>query len=181
MRAARIPSILPLRGVRSGFWGDMARKHRGFHILALAAIAGGVLRLIEPLLERALRGEALHIAYMLIDVFLILGFIGFGMVAGRLGKAGAAIGILGLLMIRIGAVAGVALYQPGAALALFGAAFIGADILQRRAKSGLAAALFIAALVLGLAALVPHMTMPAAFAAGIAFGLGFVIEGIALL
>ena len=167
--------------MRLGFWGDMARKHRGVYFLALGAIAGGVLRLIEPLLERTLSGEALHIAYVLIDIFLILGFIGFGMAAGRLGKAGAAIGVLGLLMIRIGAVAGVALYQPGAALALFGAAFIGADILKRRAKSRLAASLFIAALVLGLAALMPHMTMPAALAAGIAFGLGFVIEGIALL
>jgi hypothetical protein len=84
-------------------------------------------------------------------------------------------------MIRIGAATGMALYQPGAALALFGAAFIGVDILQRRAKSRLAAVLFVAALVLGLLALVPQTTMPAAFAAGIAFGLGFVLEGIALL
>lgn len=167
--------------MRSGFWGDMARKHGGLHTLALAAIAGGVLRLIEPLMERALNGAALRTFYVLIDVFLILGFIGFGMAAGRLGKAGAAIGVAGLLMIRIGAVTGVAFYQPGAALALFGAAFIGADILQRRARSRLPAILFIAALAFGLAALAPNMAMPAALAAGIAFGLGFAIEGIALL
>jgi hypothetical protein len=116
-----------------------------------------------------------------IDVFLILGFIGFGMAAGKLGKAGAAIGAIGLLLIRIGAATGMALYQPGAALALFGAAFIGIDILQRHAKSRLAGMLFVIALVLGLIALVPQTTMPAAFAAGIAFGLGFVIQGIALL
>ncbi|MGN6515584.1 MAG: hypothetical protein ACTHLR_07055 [Rhizomicrobium sp.] len=159
----------------------MARRHGGIYVLALAAIVGGVLRLIEPLLEHMIHGSALRTFYVLIDVFLILGFIGFGTAARRLGKAGAVIGVAGLLMIRIGAATGVALYQPGAALALFGAAFVGADILQRRAKSGLAAILFIAALVLGLLALVPHMAMPAALAAGIAFGLGFVIEGIALL
>lgn len=159
----------------------MAKRRGGFHLLALAAIVGGVLRLIEPLMDRALHGATLHTFYVLIDVFLILGFIGFGMATARLGKAGAAIGVVGLLLIRIGAATGMALYQPGAALALFGAAFIGADILGRRAKSALAAALFIAALVLGLAALLPHITMPAATAAGIAFGLGFVLEGIALL
>lgn len=159
----------------------MARKHGGIRLLALAAIVGGVLRLIEPLMERAMHGVALHMFYVLIDVFLILGFIGFGMATGRLGKTGAAIGVIGLLLIRVGAATGMALYQPGAALALFGAAFIGADILQRRGKSRLAAVLFIAALVLGLVALLPQTAMPAAFAAGIAFGLGFVIEGIALL
>ena len=159
----------------------MARRHSGFHILALAAIVGGVLRLIEPLMERAIHGAALHMFYVLIDVFLILGFIGFGMAAGKLGKAGAAIGVIGLLLVRAGAATGLALYQPGDALALFGAAFIGADILRRRAKSPLAGAILIAALVLGLAALLPQTAMPAALAAGIAFGLGFVIEGIALL
>lgn len=159
----------------------MARRHNGFHILALAAIVGGILRLIEPLSERALHGAALHTFYVLIDIFLILGFISFGMAAGKLGKAGAAIGAIGLLMIRIGAATGMTLYQPGAALALFGAAFIGVDILQRRGRSRLAAVLFIAALVLGLMALLPQTTMPAALAAGIAFGLGFVIQGIALL
>jgi hypothetical protein len=147
----------------------------------LAAIVGGILRLIEPLSERVLHGTALHTFYVLIDVFLILGFIGFGMAAGRLGKAGAATGAIGLLLIRIGAATGMALYQPGAALALFGAAFIGVDILQRRAKSRIAAVLFIAALVLGLAALLPQTAMPAALAAGIAFALGFILEGIVLL
>jgi hypothetical protein len=159
----------------------MTRRHSGFHILALAAIVGGLLRLIEPLTARAIHGAALQTSYVLTDIFLILGFIGFGMATARLGKAGAAIGVIGLAMIRIGAATGMALYQPGAALALFGAAFIGVDILQRRAKSRLAAVLFVAALVLGLLALVPQTTMPAAFAAGIAFGLGFVLEGIALL
>jgi len=159
----------------------MARTQGGFRFLALAAIGGGLLRLIEPLTERAIHGVALQTSYVLTDIFLILGFIGFGMAAGRLGKAGAAIGVTGLLLIRIGAATGMALYQPGAALAVFGAAFIGADILQRRAKSRLAAVLFLAALALGLLALVPQTAMPAAFAAGIAFGLGFVLEGIALL
>ena len=129
----------------------MARKHHGIHLLALAAIIGGVLRLIEPLLDRALHGATLHTFYVLIDVFLIVGFIGFGLATARLGRAGAAIGVVGLLLIRIGAATGMALYQPGAALALFGAAFIGADILGRRAKSAPAAVLFIAALALGLA------------------------------
>jgi hypothetical protein len=159
----------------------MARKRGGFHILALAAIVGGVLRLIEPLMERAIHGAALHAFYVLIDVFLILGFIGFGMAMAQLGKVGAAIGVIGLLLIRVGAAAGITLYQPGAALSLFGAAFIGVDIFQRHAKSRLAAVLFVAALVLGLAALLPQWAMPAAFAAGIVFGLAFIVEGIALL
>jgi hypothetical protein len=158
----------------------MARRHNGFHILALAAIVGGILRLIEPLLEHALHGAALHTFYVLIDVFLILGFIGFGMAAGKPGKAGAAIGVIGLVLIRAGAATGQPLYQVGAALALFGGALVGMDILHRRARSGLAAILLIGALVLGLAALLQTAT-PAALAAGVAFGLGFAIEGIALL
>ncbi|HEY4123177.1 MAG TPA: hypothetical protein VGM36_01105 [Rhizomicrobium sp.] len=159
----------------------MARRHSGFHILTFAAIAGGILRLIEPLMERALHGAGLYAFYVLIDVFLILGFVGIGNAMARLGKIGAAFGVIGLLMIRIGPVAGIALYQAGAALTLFGAAIIGVDILQRGAKSTLAAVLFIAALALGLAALLPQMAMPAALAAGIAFGLGFIVEGIVLL
>lgn len=139
------------------------------------------MRLIEPLTERAIDGAALRTSYVLTDILLILGFIGFAMATARLGKAGAAIGVTGLLMIRLGAATGVAFYQPGAALALFGAAFIGADILQRRTKSRPAAVLFIAALVLGLAALLPQTTMPAASAAGIAFALGFILEGMVLL
>lgn len=159
----------------------MARRHGRHHFLALAAVLGGILRLIEPLMERALHRGGLPIFYVLVDVFLILGFIGIGMAMGRLGKAGAAIGVVGLLMIRIGAAAGVTLYQVGAALTLFGAAFIGVDILQRGGKSKIAAVLFIAALVLGLAGLLPQTAMPAAFAAGIAFAVGFILEGIALL
>ena len=159
----------------------MARTHGGLHLLALAAVVGGILRLIEPLMERAIHGAALQSFYVVIDVFLILGFIGFGMAAGKLGKAGAAIGMIGLLLVRAGDATGLALYQPGAALALFGAAFIGADILQRHAKSQLAGVILIAALVLGLIALLPQTAMPAALAAGTAFGLGFVIQGIALL
>jgi len=157
------------------------RRHGGFHILALAAIIGGVLRLIEPLMARALHGAQLHTFYVLVDICLVLGFFGIGNAMARLGKVGAALGVIGLLLIRICPIAGIELYQAGAALTLFGAAFIGVDILRRGGKSKIAAVLFIAALVLGLAALLPHTAMPAAFAAGIAFGLGFVIQGIALL
>lgn len=158
----------------------MARKHGGFHILALAAILGGILRLIEPLMARVLQAPELHTFYVLVDVFLILGFFGIGDATVRLGRIGAALGVIGLLMIRIGPVAGITLYQAGAALTLFGAAFIGIDILKRGTDSRIAAVLFIAALAIGLTALIPQMAMPAAFAAGIAFGLGFVIQGVVL-
>jgi hypothetical protein len=158
----------------------MARRHGGFHILAWAAIVGGVMRLIEPLMPRMLQPRELHIFYFLIDVFLIFGFFGIGNAMARPGKIGAALGVIGLLVIRSGPIAGIELYQAGAALTLVGAAIIGVDILHRRARSGIAAVLFIASLVLGLAALLQTAT-PAAFAAGVAFGLGFLIEGIALL
>ncbi|HEY7977179.1 MAG TPA: hypothetical protein VID67_03220 [Rhizomicrobium sp.] len=157
----------------------MARNGR-IHILALAAIVGGILRLIEPLMEHALNAARLHTFYVLVDVFLILGFFGIGDAMARLGRIGAALGVIGLLMIRIGPVAGITLYQAGAALTLFGVAFIGIDILQRNTDSRIAAVLFIAALVIGLAALIPQMAMPAAFAAGMAFGLGFLVQGVVL-
>jgi hypothetical protein len=149
--------------------------------LTWAGIGGGALRVVEPLVERVADPATLQASYALTDVLLIAGFIGFALPADRLGRFGCALGVSGLLLIRIGAIAALSLYPVGAALSLFGAAFLGWDILRRLAPSPIAAWLWIAALIVGLAALIPQIAMPAAFAAGTAFGLAFVIEGIALL
>lgn len=154
-------------------------------ILAWTAILGGLLRVADNFLPAVTNEAGLQRAYALTDVALILGLIGFFLALrgrlGWLGLGGVALAITGLVAVRIGAAADLNIYQMGAAIALFGTAFLGIEILLKNLPSPVAATLWIGALVLGLAALIPQMGMPAAFAAGIAFALGFVAEGFVLL
>jgi len=99
-----------------------------FRSSGAAAVAGGALRIAEPLLRRALTASSLSFAYFAIDVLLLFGIIGwYGWRADKLGIAGLAgfaTGVAGILIIRSASLFGTAGYQIGAAALLLGLAIM---------------------------------------------------------
>lgn len=147
--------------------------------LGYAAITGGALRIANTFAPRLLDVHTAQISYAVDDVALILGFVGFLLALrgklGWLGLGGIALGIAGLLAVRLAAATGIGSYQLAAAVTLFGTAFLGADMLVRRAGSRLAAAAWLAALAAGLVSLgLPY----AAVVAAVLFGAGFICQGL---
>src|SRR5665213_750777 len=148
----------------------------------VAAIAGGELRLSEPLLKAAFTGNALQLSYFAIDVFLLLGLIGwYGWRAEKLGIAGLigfVSGVVGILVIRSAALFGPQGYVIGATLLLVGLVVMNGPALVRREGPICPPLLWLAAFVLGLASLAYP---PLAFVAGTVFGIGYIFAGISLL
>jgi hypothetical protein len=149
--------------------------------LGYTAILGGALRIANTFAPRLFDAHTAQVSYALTDVALILGFIGFLLpLRGKLswlGLSGIALGIAGLLAVRLAAAAGIGSYQMAAAITLFGTAFLGADMLMHHAGSRLAAFAWLAAFVIGLVSLaVPY----AAVVAAVLFGAGFICQGLAV-
>jgi hypothetical protein len=148
----------------------------------LAAIAGGTLRLAEPLLRSSLGGRPLQFAYFAIDTFLLLGLMGwYAWRAGRLGVAGLigfVLGVVGILVIRSAALFAPGGYAMGATLVLAGLVVMNAPALIRRERPLWPPLLWLAAFVCGLASLA---YAPLAAVAGAVFGMAYIVAGIALL
>jgi hypothetical protein len=153
-----------------------------FRLGGFASIAGGSLRLGEPVLRATLAGNALSQCYFAIDVFLLLGLIAwYGWRAEKLGIAGVIgfmSGVIGILVIRSANLFAPQGYVIGATLLLLGLAVMNAPALLRRARPIGPPLLWLIAFALGLGSLaVP----PLAVAAGTAFGIGTIFAGVALL
>lgn len=156
-------------------------------ILGLSAIAGGALRVVDSFTTESLSPATLAALYFVTDVLLLLGILGvYWSQRSKLGFAGViglAIFAVGIVLIRISAfgVFGANGYQLGAAIALLGLATFSAEELLCRDQTDAAAILWLAALAFGiigaLGVMVPLMTI----AAGVTFGLGFVLAGRQLL
>ncbi|MGH6871431.1 MAG: hypothetical protein ACREHE_07990 [Rhizomicrobium sp.] len=156
--------------------------------LLVAAILGGILRIANVLAVRFVGPLALQISYAGTDAALILGYVGIVLVLrqriGMLGIAGAALGIVGLLAIRLTIALHFELYMVGAAFALFGTALLAIELLIKRAPSPIAAAAWLAAafwLVAVFTGAVPPAQPSWAIGAGFLFAAGFIVEGVALL
>jgi hypothetical protein len=148
----------------------------------LAAIAGGALRLAEPFLRSSLGGRQLQFAYFVIDVFLLLGLMAwYGWRAEKLGMAGMigfASGVAGILVIRSASLFAPQGYAVGATLLLVGLVAMNAPALIRRDRPLWPPLLWLAAF---LCALASFAYAPLAVVAGMIFGIGYVVAGVALL
>lgn len=148
----------------------------------VAAIAGGALRLGEPLLKAAFTGNAFQLSYFVIDIFLLLGLVGwYSWRAEKLGIAGLigfVSGAVGILAIRSANLFGPQGYMLGATLLLVGLAVMNAPALIRREGPICPPLLWLIAFVCGLGSLVYP---PLAFVAGTVFGIGYIFAGISLL
>lgn len=152
-------------------------------VLGIAAIAGGVLRIVDSFTAGVLSPQILSLLYFITDVLLLLGIAGIywsrRATLGVAGIAGSVIFALGIVWIRFSAYAmpGPNGYQLGAAIALLGLGILSVDELLRRGGVRAAPILWLAALLFGIAGalglMVPLMTV----AAGVAFGAGFVMAG----
>lgn len=152
---------------------------------ARSAMIGGGLRIIASFVPYAPESVALETFYPIIDVFLLFGLLAiFGQFASqirRMATSGLVIAIIGQASI-IGPDAtmfGVDFYLAGTAVLLAGLGLTSVAMMRAGAMRATAAcwlgciALAIAATIAGSSVLVT--------AAGVAFGLGFVLAGRALL
>jgi hypothetical protein len=162
------------------------RQETVWRLAGVAAVVGGLTDLVGPLLYPHLAEPARQAAYVLIDGFLLLGLLGVQWVAGRAlgwpGLIGFVIAVAGVLLVRSSSAGiwGAASYAVASGLWSIGMAVIGATILSRRAPFRMAAALWIAALVIGLAGLALKDQGPAHRLAAWCFALGFVAAGVIL-
>jgi hypothetical protein len=151
--------------------------------LGIAAIAGGVLRIVDSFTTGVLSPQILSLLYLVTDVLLLLGIAGIywsrRATLGIAGVGGVAIFALGIIWIRIAAytMPGANRYQLGAAVALTGLGLLSGEELLRGRGENAAPIFWLAALLFGIAGalglMVPLMTV----AAGVAFGAGFVMAG----
>jgi hypothetical protein len=148
----------------------------------VAAIAGGALRLGEPLLKAAFTGSALQLSYFAIDVFLLLGLVGWycwrAVKLGIAGLIGFASGVVGILVIRSAALFAQEGYVIGATMLLAGLTVMNLPALIRRDGPICPPVLWLMAFVCGLGSLAyPQL----AFVAGTVFGIGYIFAGNSLL
>jgi hypothetical protein len=148
-----------------------------------AALAGGILRIVNIVLDGRLPAGTMHIIYFVEDLLLLIGLLGIWLaqrqMLGVLGLVGALLGIVGLFTIRSQALFGPWGYQLGAGELLLGLLCIGVRMLSYGRRA--APILWILALVLGLGSLAPSLAGPLAAAAALCFGAGFAIAGADLL
>lgn len=155
-------------------------------ILAIGAIAGGLLRVVNAFTASVLSAQMLQVSYALTDILLLLGLAGILLTwrfeLERLGYAGVAIAAIGLTIIRGTGFSSVAMqgYAIGAAVAVVGVALLGADLLWRRIGAKLAPLFWLASFALGVWSAFGGLAA-IQILAGIAFGAGFVFAGIDLL
>jgi len=150
-------------------------------ILGGAAIAGGVLRIMDSFTLGVLSPGTLSLLYFVTDVLLLLGIAGIywsrRTTIGIAGTIGAAIFALGIVWIRIDAFTGANVYQLGAAVALLGLAVLSGEELLRRRDIVAAPVLWLAAFLFGIVGTLGLMVPVMTIAAGVAFGAGFVVAG----
>lgn len=126
-----------------------------------------------------------HLVYVLIDLLLLIGMLGARALSARatglLGLAGFVLAVLGVLLVRTSSaeVFGAASYVIASAVWSIGMAVWAADLLRVRVLR-LAAGLWIAALLVGLAGLALKDHGPVAHMAKMTFLLGFVAVGVQL-
>lgn len=152
-----------------------------------AAIAGGAIDILGPfLIYPRLADPWAHLVYVLIDLLLLLGMLGVRSVSGRstgaVGLAGFVLAIFGVMLVRTSSarIFGEASYVIASSVWSIGMV-IWAIGLLRAGRFRIAAGLWIAALVIGLAGLALKDQGPVAHMAKTAFILGFVVAGADLI
>ncbi|MGH6982555.1 MAG: hypothetical protein ACREFC_15240 [Stellaceae bacterium] len=148
-----------------------------------AAIVGGVLRAIDGFAFKFLTAGDSEQLFLVTDIFLLFGLIGvYAAVArdtGWTGMAGFAAAIVGIVLSRsAGGI--IDAYIVGATVCVTGVAVLGASIMARRKGAPAGPVLWILAPILGVVAYAIESDWLFELA-GIAFGLGFVLSGVALM
>lgn len=156
-----------------------------FRVLGLAAIAGGGLRIASAFVPWAPNLAWLEAFYLVIDLLLLLGLMGFYFACrARLGVMGFiafAISESGIAFILgpDGVAFGIDIYATGVLVITIGLTLLSLAILARRGAPWWIAASWIGAAVAGAGGAAAGQAELGFFAGGILFGLGFVAAGVA--
>ncbi len=154
-----------------------------YRLAGVAAIVAGVLRRIEAFAFELLSSRDSERLFLVTDIVLLFALIGvyvyLSRAVGWAGLAGFAAAVVGIVLMR-GAGDYIDAYAVGAGVNAVGVAVLGAAILFSRGISGIGPVLWIAALAVAILAYLLQSDWVYE-AAGIAFGLGFVIAGVEML
>lgn len=156
-------------------------------LCAVAAVAGGGLRVADAFLAVTSAAHAQQIAYFVTDLMLMLGLCGIYLpgrkTLGLTGFLGFAASIAGLLIVRSSAWNGLGSnsYMIGATVTLMGVVAMGAVMLVRKAFPKLGPMLWITSFVVGLIGLLSPKFGWAVALAGVIFGVGFIVAGVSVL
>ena len=162
------------------------RQETVWRLAGIAAVTGGLIDLVGPLVYPHQSDPVRLSTYVLIDVLLLFGMLGVQSRAGRatgwLGLAGFVVAVTGVLLVRTSAagIFGAASYMIASSIWSIGMVMTGLALLLKRGPFGLASALWIAAFVIGLAGLVLKDQGLAHRLAAWCFALGFVAAGVIL-
>jgi hypothetical protein len=153
----------------------------------IAAIAGGVLRVVDAFLTSGVAVHAQQIAYAVTDLMLVFGLCGIYLSRsnrlGWTGLVGFVTSITGILMVRSSELSlfGFSGYLIGATITLLGVVVLGISMMIHTAFPRLAPILWIVSLIAGLIGLATAAKDLGVLVAGVAFGAGFVAAGMRLL
>jgi hypothetical protein len=166
------------------------RRETLWVLAGIAAVVGGLIDLVGPLLYPHLAEPARQAVYVAIDVLLLFGLLGLQSAAGRAmgvtGLVGFVVAVSAILLVRSSAtnVLGPATYALASSIWVVGMVVISAAILRKRLPFKTSAGLWIAALVIGLAGLalkdqgLAHRLAATCFAlASVALGVQLVRQG----
>ncbi len=157
-------------------------------LAAVATLAGAAIDILAPFaIYPRLVQPWPHLVYVAIDLLLLFGMLGVRSVSARatgpLALAGFVLALLGVMLVRTSSaeIFGEASYMLASSLWSIGMVVWSVDLLRARGPFRVAAGLWIAALVIGLAGLVLKDHGPVAHVAKMSFILGFVAAAIDLL
>jgi hypothetical protein len=147
-----------------------------------AAVAGGLLRIVNAFAAHTLDPHALALIYLATDDLLLLGLIGWyaprASGLGASGAAGFAGAVTGFLTIRSAAMFPGYGYPMGAALLLAGLVVMSARELLRRKPPSLPAWFWLASFA---CAMLSILATPLVMASAILFSAGFICAGLRML
>lgn len=168
---------------RPGF----ARSAWPIRVSAFAAVTGGALRMVNSFTTNALPTATLDLLYLITDVLLLLGIAGIWWRRrrrlGPAGHLGVLIFVMGILAIRVAAfgLLGAGGYQIGVGVSLVGLAAYSSETLVGRNASPCPPVLWLVSLVCAVVGALGVVPAVLTGAAGVTFGLGFVLAGVEVL
>jgi len=157
-------------------------------LAGVATIVGAAIDVVAPFLiyPRLVEPQP-HLVYVTIDLLLMIGMLGVWSAsrrsAGVLALVGFVLGLLGVMLVRTSSakIFGEASYRIASSVWSIGMVVWSVDLLRTRGPFRIAAGLWIATLVIGLAGVLLKDHGPVAHVAKMSFILGFVAAAVDLL
>jgi hypothetical protein len=144
----------------------------------IAAIVGGILRVVASFAPRVGSDIEQQLLYLLVDIFLLLGLLGFYELrhqdAGRAGAWGFLLALIGLVVVRSSRVIpGFDLYPVGALAFAGGLIALAGSAWRMKMLAGWVPTAFVVSTLLGFVGTVGHKAGGLFVLSGVLFGAAF--------